>query len=59
MKKILVPFHRRLSFKEVLAHPWMVKEEESLEPLKIDFKKLKNFRAHEKLKKIILSAIAS
>ena len=59
VKRILVPFHRRLTFKEVLAHPWMNKNNKDSGPLKIDFEKLKNFRAHEKLKKIILSAIAS
>jgi serine/threonine protein kinase len=48
IKKILVPNKQRITIEEILKHPWMTKQL-SHEPLKIDFKKLREFSSFSKV----------
>jgi serine/threonine protein kinase len=58
IKKILVPNKQRITIEEILKHPWMTKQL-SHEPLKIDFKKLREFSSFSKLKALAVSYIAT
>jgi calcium-dependent protein kinase len=58
IKKILVPADNRLTLEQIYKHPWMT-EKVNTQPLKINFKMMKDFGKSSKLKKLAGTYIAS
>ena len=48
ISKILVPANQRITVEGIMNHPWMSKQLPEV-PLKLDFKKLKNFSNFSKV----------
>lgn len=61
IRKMLCKLDKRLSAGDVLKHPWFKEDSDkkSDKPLKLNYQSLKNFKNAQKLKKVVLSCIAS
>ena len=49
----------RISTKEMLEHPWFAMKPRETKKLEINFALLRSFRSHDKLKKIVLTILAT
>ena len=61
IKQLLCPQDKRLTAKQAIKHPWLQKYtgDEKMEPTKFRIDKLKNFNKTSKLKKAVLTYMAS
>ena len=59
ISKILVKKEDRLTAKQILEHPWFSMTDKVTKPLNVNFKLFRSFRSNEKLKKIVLTILAT